>query len=61
VVGLRRIVAAVLRGYPRPPSDRPRELRDALTGLTTTRTPAHVLQAAPNPTLAALLRRLRAA
>ena len=37
-------------GYPEP-------VAHALTALTTTRTPAHVLRAAPDPHLAALLRR----
>ncbi|WP_250038307.1 reverse transcriptase family protein [Paractinoplanes maris] len=37
-------------GYPEP-------VAHALTALTTTRTPAHVLRAAPGPHLAALLRR----
>ncbi|GIM93071.1 reverse transcriptase family protein [Paractinoplanes toevensis] len=37
-------------GYPEP-------VAHALTALTTTRTPAHVLRAAPDPFLAALLRR----
>ena len=37
-------------GYPEP-------VAHALTALTTTRTPAHVLRAAPDPYLAALLRR----
>jgi hypothetical protein len=36
-------------GYPEP-------VAHTLTALTTTRTPAHVLRAAPDPTLAALLR-----